>query len=141
MHERRVSAQHLPRPARRRRSRAVFPSLSGPFGRIRGYNFGNGFYNDHHFHYGYFIYSAAVLAKYRPSWEKQWRPQLLALIRDYANPSTADGFFPLTRHKDWFMGFSWAGGIKFEPLGRNQESVSEAINSCSELRGSEQWAI
>eukprot|EP00913_Durusdinium_trenchii_P033232 g31110.t1 len=32
-------------------------------------------------------------------------------------------------NKDWFMGFSWAGGIKFEPLGRNQESVSEAINS------------
>lgn len=27
---------------------------------LSGYNFGNGFYNDHHFHYGYFIYSAAV---------------------------------------------------------------------------------
>ena len=27
---------------------------------FRGQNFGNGFYNDHHFHYGYFIYSAAV---------------------------------------------------------------------------------
>lgn len=94
-----------------------------------GQNFGNGFYNDHHFHYGYFIYSAAVLAKFRPDWERHWRPQILTLIRDYANPSTADGKFPLARHKDWFMGFSWAGGIKFEPLGRNQESVSEAINS------------
>jgi len=27
---------------------------------LSGYNFGNGFYNDHHFHYGYFVYSAAV---------------------------------------------------------------------------------
>ncbi|CAJ1397085.1 unnamed protein product [Effrenium voratum] len=94
-----------------------------------GYNFGNGFYNDHHFHYGYFIYSVAVLAKFRPEWEKTWRPQVLALIRDYANPSSQDMEFPICRHKDWFMGFSWAGGIKFEPLGRNQESVSEAINS------------
>lgn len=94
-----------------------------------GQNFGNGFYNDHHFHYGYFIYSAAVLAKFRPDWERHWRPQILTLIRDYANPSSADSKFPLARHKDWFMGFSWAGGIKFEPLGRNQESVSEAINS------------
>ena len=27
---------------------------------VEGYNFGNGYYNDHHFHYGYFVYSAAV---------------------------------------------------------------------------------
>src|SRR5437762_11095027 len=26
-----------------------------------GVDFGNSFYNDHHFHYGYFIYTAAVL--------------------------------------------------------------------------------
>eukprot|EP00435_Cladocopium_sp_Y103_P052068 s892_g16.t1 len=111
-----------------------------------GQNFGNGFYNDHHFHYGYFIYSAAVPRLPRSirylcrissegeygmnsDWERHWRPQILTLIRDYANPSSADSKFPLARHKDWFMGFSWAGGIKFEPLGRNQESVSEAINS------------
>ncbi|CAE7653832.1 DSE4 [Symbiodinium microadriaticum] len=94
-----------------------------------GYNFGNGYYNDHHFHYGYWIYTTAVLAKFRPEWEKKWREPVLALIRDYANPSSADKKFPVVRHKDWFLCFSWAGGIKFEPLGRNQESVSEAINS------------
>jgi len=94
-----------------------------------GYNFGNGYYNDHHFHYGYWIYTTAVLAKFRPEWEKKWREPVLALIRDYANPSSADKKFPIVRHKDWFLCFSWAGGIKFEPLGRNQESVSEAINS------------
>ena len=27
-----------------------------------GSDFGNSFYNDHHFHYGYFIYTAAVVA-------------------------------------------------------------------------------
>ena len=28
-----------------------------------GADYGAGFYNDHHFHYGYFVYAAAVLAK------------------------------------------------------------------------------
>jgi len=52
-------------------------------------------------------------------------------VRDYANPSVADRSFPVTRHKDWFLGFSWAGGIPSPPSvnGRNQESTSEAINA------------
>jgi len=94
-----------------------------------GMNFGNAFYNDHHFHYGYFIYAAAVLAKHNPSWERTWRQQILAIVRDYGNPSTADPSFPLARHKDWFLGFSWAGGIEAMANGRNQGSTSEAINS------------
>eukprot|EP00930_Biecheleria_cincta_P002255 TRINITY_DN103275_c0_g1_i1.p1 TRINITY_DN103275_c0_g1~~TRINITY_DN103275_c0_g1_i1.p1 ORF type:complete len:800 (+),score=104.10 TRINITY_DN103275_c0_g1_i1:66-2465(+) len=95
-----------------------------------GFNFGNAWYNDHHFHYGYFVYAAAVLAKYNPRWGQEWREHVLALIRDYANPSLADGNFPLTRQKDWFLGFSYASGIKGAwTLGRNQESASEAINS------------
>ena len=35
-------------------------------------DFGNGMYNDHHFHYGYHIYTAAVLARADPSWGQQW---------------------------------------------------------------------
>ena len=27
---------------------------------MTGYNFGNGYYNDHHFHYGYWIYTTAA---------------------------------------------------------------------------------
>jgi len=94
-----------------------------------GQNFGNGFYNDHHFHYGYFVYSAAVAAKYDPSWEQKWREPLLALIRDYGNPSPDDPHFPVARHKDWFLGSSWAGGIASAfTNGKNQESSSEAVN-------------
>jgi len=93
-------------------------------------NFGNAVYNDHHFHYGYFVYAAAVLAKFNPSWERRWRSKLLVIVRDYGNPSAADSSFPVARHKDWFLGFSWAGGIQAAtPNGRNQESTSEAINS------------
>jgi len=109
----------------------VTPPEACPALRDPGANFGNAFYNDHHFHYGYFVYAAAVAAKYNPSWELQWRQEILTLVRDYANPSDADTSFPVTRHKDWFLGFSWAGGIP-KPAsmnGRNQESTSEAINA------------
>lgn len=56
------------------------------------------------------------------------------LIRDIANPSAEDPYFPAFRHKDWYLGFSWASGIvvtgqgKPYPNGRNQESISESIN-------------
>ncbi|CAE8695749.1 unnamed protein product, partial [Polarella glacialis] len=94
------------------------------------HNFGNAWYNDHHFHYGYFVYAAAVVTKYRPAWGEQWKEYVLAIVRDYGNPSAADPSFPVTRHKDWFLGFSWASGVfKAWPRGRNQESASEAIFS------------
>lgn len=33
-----------------------------------GVDFGNTYYNDHHFHYGNFIYTAAVIAYLDPTW-------------------------------------------------------------------------
>jgi endoglucanase Acf2 len=53
----------------------------------------------------------------------------LILVRNIANPTDEDEFFPAFRHKDWYQGHSWASGIHspvFEN-GRNQESSSEAI--------------
>ena len=105
------------------------PSYSDP-----GLNFGNGFYNDHHFHYGYLIYAAAVVSNYDYVWARKYFEQVLLLIRDIANPSTHDRFFPQFRHKDWFIGSSWASGIATlggqpYPNGRNQESSSEAIHA------------
>ena len=61
------------------------------------------------------------------------------LVRDIANPSKEDPFFPQHRHKDWYMGHSWASGLavpggKPNFLGRNQESTSEAVNAwCAPL--------
>jgi len=93
-----------------------------------GLDFGNGFYNDHHFHYGYHIYAAAVVAKYDPSFGQRYFQEILLFIRDIANPSLDDTFFPLYRHMDWYTSHSWASGISLPPLnGRNQESSSEAI--------------
>jgi endo-1,3(4)-beta-glucanase len=31
-------------------------------------DFGNAYYNDHHFHYGYILEAAAVIGKYEPAW-------------------------------------------------------------------------
>lgn len=93
-------------------------------------NFGNGFYNDHHFHYGYHIYAAAVVAKNRPEWGKRMYERVLMYIRDIANPSVDDKYFPVMRQKDWYLGNSWAAGLmsmELSPHGREQESSSEAI--------------
>ncbi|KAL7532575.1 hypothetical protein ACHAXR_006488 [Thalassiosira sp. AJA248-18] len=93
-------------------------------------NFGNGWYNDHHFHYGYHIYAAAMVAKHRPDWGRKYYEKVLLYIRDIANPSADDNFFPVFRQKDWYLGNSWAAGLmsmELSPHGREQESSSEAI--------------
>lgn len=93
-------------------------------------DFGNGYYNDHHFHYGYHVYAAAVVAKYDPEWALLYFDKILLYIRDYANPWVNDKYFTPFRQKDWWMGSSWASGIisgENSPHGRNQESSSEAI--------------
>lgn len=43
-------------------------SRAGLTGGDPGSDFGNSFYNDHHFHYGYFIYTAAVVGTLDPGW-------------------------------------------------------------------------
>mmetsp|Transcript_31779 Transcript_31779/g.30301 ORF Transcript_31779/g.30301 Transcript_31779/m.30301 type:complete len:1026 (+) Transcript_31779:155-3232(+) len=100
----------------------------------QGSNFGAGFYNDHHFHFGYHIYAAAVAAKYDNNWGRKFHERILLLVRDIANPSGTDPYFPAFRHKDWYLGFSWASGVvtiggKPYPNGRNEESSSESISA------------
>jgi len=91
-------------------------------------DFGNGMYNDHHFHYGYHIYTAAVLAKADPSWAATWDDALLHMISDVAEPSSASAWYPFARTKDFFDGHAWASGIFMFADGKNQESTSESVN-------------
>lgn len=91
-----------------------------------GLDFGNTLYNDHHFHYGYFVYTAAVIGFLDPEWldqgsNKAW---VNTLVRDFANPVT-DEFFPFQRSFDWFHGHSWAKGLFESGDGKDQESTSE----------------
>ncbi|KAI1260716.1 glycoside hydrolase family 81 protein [Xylariaceae sp. FL1019] len=91
-------------------------------------DFGNGYYNDHHFHYGYFLHIAAVIAKYDSSWLSQHKTTINTFARDIINPSSQDPYFPITRCRDWFAGHSWASGIANGAGSRDQESIGEAVN-------------
>ena len=66
-----------------------------------GQNFGAGFYNDHHYHFGYHIYAAAVVARFDKAWARAFHQHILLLVRDIVNPSDDDEYFPTWRHKDW----------------------------------------
>ena len=91
-------------------------------------DFGNGMYNDHHFHYGYHIYTAAVLARADPAWGEQWEERVLHMISDVAEPSRASEWYTFTRTKDWYDGHAWASGLFAFADGKNQESTSESVN-------------
>ncbi|HEX2418028.1 MAG TPA: glycosyl hydrolase, partial [Micromonosporaceae bacterium] len=85
--------------------------------------------NDHHFHYGYFVLAAAVVAWYDPGWISQSRygGMVGLLVRDAANWSRTDSRFPFLRHFDPYAGHSWASGHAGFAHGNNQESSSEAM--------------
>jgi len=96
-------------------------------------DFGNGLYNDHHFHYGYLLYAAGAVAKGDPAWATQYQDYVTNLVRDIANPSDSDPYFPQFRMLDWYDGHSWASGVWPYGDGRNQESSSEAFNAWAGL--------
>jgi endo-1,3(4)-beta-glucanase len=90
-----------------------------------GADFGNSFYNDHHFHYGYFISAAAVIGYLDPSWLAQNKDYVNTLVRDVSNPSSQDQYFPVFRSFDWYSGHSWAKGLFESGDGKDEESSSE----------------
>jgi endo-1,3(4)-beta-glucanase len=94
-------------------------------------DFGNAIYNDHHYHYGYFIVAAAIIYYLDPTWMRS-QPKLIefieTLIRDVANGSDDDPFFPKYRHFDWFLGHSFSHGVTPMADGKDEESTSEEIN-------------
>lgn len=90
-------------------------------------DFGNTYYNDHHFHYGYHILAAAYIGYLDPSWVGSNKDYVNTLVRDIANPSASDTWFPQHRNFDWYHGHSWAHGLFPALDGKNQESSSEDI--------------
>lgn len=88
-------------------------------------DYGNTYYNDHHFHYGYHILAAAVIGHLDKSWIAANRDYVNMLVRDTSNPSADDKIFPMWRSFDWYHGHSWATGLFASMDGKNQESTSE----------------
>lgn len=95
-------------------------------------DFGMGFYNDHHFHFGYHIHALAVIGyvdqKLGGTWANDNKQWINTLVRDVANPLTADPYFPVSRLFDWFHGHSWAKGLFSSGDGKDEESSSEDYN-------------
>ncbi|KAF2193469.1 glycoside hydrolase family 81 protein [Zopfia rhizophila CBS 207.26] len=93
-----------------------------------GEDFGATYYNDHHFHYGYFVYAAAVIGYLDPQWltqgtNKAW---VQMLVKDFANgDQSGTGDYPFSRSFDWYHGHSWAKGLFESGDGKDQESTSE----------------
>ena len=95
--------------------------------------FGADAFNDHHFHYGYFLYAAGVLASVDPSVTEKIRPVMDLLAADIAAPS-ASKEFPRLRAYDVYASHSWASGVSAFADGNNQESSSEAVNAWAGLQ-------
>ncbi|MFB6983303.1 glycosyl hydrolase [Streptomyces scopuliridis] len=91
--------------------------------------------NDHHFHYSYYVYAAAIVAQYDQQWaaDSAWGGMVKTLIRDAANPSRTDSAFPFLRGFDVYAGHSWASGHQGFAAGNNQESSSESTNLSAAL--------
>ncbi|KAG0214665.1 hypothetical protein BGX28_001703 [Mortierella sp. GBA30] len=92
-------------------------------------DFGSAWYNDHHYHYGYFVHTAALIRHLDPSWRTEALSSFVSgLLRDVANPSSEDPYFPVFRNFDWFMGHSWSQGLFSSLDGKDEESTSEDVN-------------
>lgn len=76
-----------------------------------GVDFGNTYYNDHHFHYGYHILAAALIGSMDSAWLTANKAYVNTLVRDFANPTKSDKYFPTWRSFDWYHGHSWAHGL------------------------------
>jgi len=91
--------------------------------------------NDHHFHYGYWIFAMAQIALRDPAWatKERWGGMVDLLIADIATPVRGGEKFPFLRNFDPYEGHSWASGVDLGPFGNNQESSSEAVNAWAGL--------
>lgn len=102
-------------------------------------DFGNACYNDHHYHYGYFIHAGAMLLQVMPEMrnDNDFVAYINSMIRDIANPSLQDKYFPQFRAFDWYDLHSWSHGVTPSSDGKDEESTSEDMNA---YFGIQQWA-
>ena len=94
-------------------------------------------FNDHHFHYGYFVYASALLCMLDDDFRQQYGPMARLVALDYANPYKSEpltsnlspfaSYFPSFRTFNPYLGHSFAGGMGNEGNGNGQESSSESM--------------
>jgi endo-1,3(4)-beta-glucanase len=106
------------------------PTVHGIVGQAPSY--GSDEFNDHHFHYGYLLSAAAVVADGSPSLVARWSPVLDLVAADIASPEATPSF-PQLRVYDPYAQHSWASGYSPFADGNNQESSSEAVSAWNGL--------
>ena len=95
--------------------------------------FGSDEFNDHHFHYGYFLHAAALVAMDDPALLPELSPVATLLASDIARPAASENF-PAMRVYDVYASHSWASGTSPFADANNQESTSEAVAAWMGLR-------
>jgi endoglucanase Acf2 len=113
------------------------PPSATEFGRLVGWRagFGSQALNDQHFHYGYMLHAAALLALYHPTFVKDFSWAIDKIIRNIASPDRNDPEFPYMRYFNTYAGRSFASGWYWDDnyQGNDQESTSEAMNAWSSI--------
>ncbi|HEY8911842.1 glycosyl hydrolase [Lacisediminihabitans sp.] len=95
-------------------------------------SFGSEQFNDHNFHYGYFLYAASVAAAQDVVLRKDITPVMNLIAADLAT-SGPSKYFPDRRGFDAYSGHSWASGYSPFADGNNLESSSEAVSAWNGL--------
>lgn len=92
-------------------------------------NYGFGMYNDTHFHFGYIVHAAVILADLDPTWKTSKNlHNIYSIIRSYAG-AVGDKQYAFARHFDFYLFTGAASGLYEFQAGRNEESTSEALNA------------
>ncbi|GMH51723.1 hypothetical protein TrLO_g978 [Triparma laevis f. longispina] len=95
-------------------------------------DFGNGIYNDHHYHYGYLLHSISLIdyvesGKGSGRISQKYGRFFDGLANDVCNYQGSE-WYVIGRYMDMYEGHSWASGVERYAEGKGQESVSEAVN-------------
>jgi len=108
-----------------------YAQYKAPWNGIVGFNssYGSEKFTDNHFHYGYLVYSAAILAMRDASFREGYSELITKIARQYANWERDHPEFPYLRTFEPWVGHSYAGGLSSHSDGNNQESSSEAMQS------------
>ncbi len=101
--------------------------------------------NDKHFHWSYFLRSAAAIGRFDLPWLQSHLPLINELRADVANYDRTSLRYPFLRNFSPFYGHSWANGTGNGGAGQDQESTSEAINfavgliELGQVLGNNEW--
>jgi len=86
-------------------------------------DFGLGVYNDHHYHFGYFCYASAVLARLNGDWGCRFKPQIYTLVNDFLTVFQGRrALYTRLRSFDLWTLHSWASGLTEFPTGETRKA-------------------